>query len=273
MSSSTANCPLGHCLLTYNSTSLGLTRGGCELEIEIHLVERCQDEYGPTATDLYFAGASARLHTCIAEHTLELLSRVMPGSSIVGGSVLHLGGSVGSKVVGYPLVLTPVDERDPIGEITIQKAVPLPEGRITYYPGKERLVPIVFQGVLDSSIEDGGRLAKWRSSSDQTPPSIIGSDPQQGDTGVDRETSIDIVFSEKIGPLTNQNFILLDETNDEVLGCALDSSAVSEDEFHVMMTPNETLAASAVHRVIIAGIADNSGNQTDVQIIQFTTGS
>jgi len=252
---------------------LGLTRGGSELEITVSVNERLTDEYGPAATDIYFGGATAKLHTCLAEHTISLLGELIPGSTVVGGSVLHLGGTVGSEITGYPLVITPVDENDPVGSVTLHKAFPLPAGKITYKAGRERLVPVVFYGTIDTTKDDGQRLVKWAASADTTAPGIDGSTPNNGETGVSRTITVDIQFSEQVGPITDENFILLDETNDTVVACTLDTDDVSESEFHVTIDPDNTLAAAAVHRVIMAGVRDNSGNLMDISTRKFTTGS
>jgi len=222
---------------------------------------------------MYFAGATATLHTHLAEHTLDLLSRITPGSSLVGGSVLCLGGTVGAEITGYPLVIVPVDGNDPIGEVRLQKAIPLPSGRIQYLPGKERLIPVMFRGLIDASQSDGGRIVKWSASSDDTPPGIVSSDPLDDTTGVSRSAVIDLEFTEWVGPVAAENFILLDQSNGQVVNCTLGVNEVSESEFHVTMTPEGLLECMAVHRIIVAGVADASGNTMSIDVRKFTTGS
>lgn len=271
MSSGTVNCSVGHCLLMYNSVPLGLTRGGSELEIRVHVTERCSDEHGIVPTTLYFAGATARLHTHLAEHTVHNLSQIIPGSQLLGGSVLTLGGAVGKEILGFPLVITPVDESDPIGQVTLFRAVPLPAGRIPYQPGKERIIPITFHGLVDQFLEDGERLMKWSASADQIPPQIISSIPDDGEIGVSTDTQIEIIFSEHVAALSPETLILLDESNDAVVSCSRAGERLSDSEFLVTVTPETSLEPLAVHRIIIAALADSSGNKMDVRVLKFTT--
>jgi len=246
-----------------------LTRGGSELEIRVHVNERCTDEYGDVPVTLYFAGATAFLHTHIAEHTVQLLNRIIPGSSLVGGTVLSIGGCVGKEIPAYPLVITPVDARDPVGQVTLHRAVALPTGRIAYQPGKERVIPVVFRGLVDPFLEDGHRLVTWSSSKDQTPPEIISSTPQDEETEVSTETSIEIKFSESVGPISSETFIVLDETNNQIVPCCRQWELIPN--FVVTLIPESALAHSAVHRVIVAGVADAAGNPMDIRILRFTT--
>lgn len=87
MPSDTRNVKLGVCTVTYDGVDLGYTKGGVEVEVKSETKKVMVDQFGNTPINEYILGRTCTVKAPLAETTLEVLARLMPGATLssVGG--------------------------------------------------------------------------------------------------------------------------------------------------------------------------------------------
>ena len=87
MPSSTRNVKLGVCRIYYDGADLGYTQGGVEVGVttDVHPVNI--DQFGKTEINSLIMGRNIKVKCPLAETTLRILVKTMPGSSLVTDGV------------------------------------------------------------------------------------------------------------------------------------------------------------------------------------------
>lgn len=115
MASDTRNVKLGVCLVTFDGTDLGYTKGGVEVAVstETHKVE--VDQFGKTAINESIMGRACSVKVPLAETTVENLVATMPGSTLITDALkkrVDVVMAVGTDLLtlARPLILHPQDQ-------------------------------------------------------------------------------------------------------------------------------------------------------------------
>ncbi len=105
---------------------------------------------------------------------------------------------------------------------------------------------------------------------DQTPPTVVATDPASGATGVNPHKPIAVTFSEPISPATvNNSTFLLTGPAGAVEGTVTYDAAT----YRATFTPNAALAPNSLHTATLtSGVRDRVGNPLTTYTWTFTTG-
>lgn len=96
MASDTRNVKLGVCSITFDGVDLGYTKGGVEIEVKTETKKVMVDQFGQSEINEYVMGRSCMAKIPLAETTLENMSRIMPGSTLIGS-----GGAKASATITF----------------------------------------------------------------------------------------------------------------------------------------------------------------------------
>lgn len=81
MASSTNNVKLGICTIEFAGVDLGYTKGGVEVEVATETFKVMIDQFGNTPVKESITARTCVVRCPLAETTLEILERIMPGST------------------------------------------------------------------------------------------------------------------------------------------------------------------------------------------------
>jgi hypothetical protein len=160
MPSSTENVKLGVCTVTFDTTDLGFTKGGVEVEVQTSTHEVTVDQMGETPIDEIIMGRTVQVTVPMAETTLENLVKIMPGSVLVTDTVdptkkkvvVSTGVSTSLLKLAKELVLRPKGTNG-ADDFTIPKAMTAGALQFAYQTDQERVFNVVFKGYADSDGE------------------------------------------------------------------------------------------------------------------------
>ena len=152
--------PLGECEITYNSVDLGLSKGGCELHIVDAIHRTTVDKYGASPVKAFDVGVNVEVTVTLVEHSKTILEQAMRSSGTGGTSPdrVTFGSEVGAEIVGAALNLHPRNETSGDYDINVYAAVPELDSVVPFTIEGERVYPIKFFGVIDTSRSDGDLL-------------------------------------------------------------------------------------------------------------------
>ncbi len=153
----------------------------------------------------------------------------------------------------------------------------------TFAPDSNLTGSVVYTATLTADLEDqaGNSLVEnyvWTFTTgnleDTTAPelNIAATTPKDGDTGVLRNTKLNIVFTEAIDPATVNatNIVLTDDAQVAVVAGTLNYINPTT----VVFSPNADLAADTDHTLVLSNsIADLAGNSLISTSLVFTTGA
>lgn len=155
------NVQLGTCSVTFNTTDLGLTKGGVEVAVATTTYKITVDQFGMTEVNEYITGRTASVKVPMAETDITKLAAVIPGSVIVTDAVtptkkkLTVGSSVGTSLRAFADVLTlhPIglDTTDKSQDFTLPIAAPKGEFNFAFKLDEERVYTVEFVGYPDLS--------------------------------------------------------------------------------------------------------------------------
>lgn len=154
-----ARVQLGTCLVSFDGTDLGLTKGGVEIAITMETHKVMVDQYGQTEINEYIMGRSLTVTVPMAETDLTKLVTVIPGATLVtdgttstkkklvvpsgvGTSLLSLAG----ELVCHPVAL---DSSDKSQDFTVPITAPKGELNFAYKLDEERIYNVQFTGYPD----------------------------------------------------------------------------------------------------------------------------
>jgi len=163
MASDVKNVKLGPCAVDFDSTDLGYTKGGVEVDITTTRKKIMVDQFGETEVDEYITGRQVTVRVPLAEHNLATLAAVIPGATLVIDGTdatkmrIDVTSGVGTSLrdTAAELVLAPT-----LGtaneNFTVFLAAPSGDIQFAYRHDEERIYAVEFTGYVD--VDNGNRL-------------------------------------------------------------------------------------------------------------------
>tara|TARA_Y100000310_G_scaffold214301_1_gene215231 strand:- start:7 stop:1485 length:1479 start_codon:yes stop_codon:yes gene_type:complete len=152
--------PLGECEITYNSIDMGLSKGGCEIQIIDTIKKTVIDKYGSSPIKSWNQGVNINVKTNLMEHSWNILEQIFrsTGSRGLGPDRISWGSGVGEEVQGAELRLHPRNEPTGDYDVIVYAAVPELDSVIPFMIDTERIYPVKWMAVIDDSRADGDML-------------------------------------------------------------------------------------------------------------------
>lgn len=154
----------GPCRLTFGEVSLESTKGGTTLTYAPEVFEMTADEFGNTPYDAVLIGEVVTVSTNLLMSDWEQLQAAMPGATLVtsgsdkkltfGGAMKRLG-ALAKELTLHPLEKA---DNDKSADVTIYKAVAWGNVDLAYNLDGEKVVPVEFHALLDTSRPKGDML-------------------------------------------------------------------------------------------------------------------
>ena len=153
------NIKLGACTVTWDSTDLGYTKGGAEVELSTSKKAVTVDQFGESVVNEYITGRMIKVRFSLAEHDLAKLVNVIPGATLVTDGTdsskkkITVTSSTGLSLrdIARKLVLHPKDLDHKNEDFVAPLAAP--DGNITfsYQHSEERVFSVEFTGYPDAT--------------------------------------------------------------------------------------------------------------------------
>ena len=151
--------PVGICNVNFNETDMGFTKGDVLMKIEkVDDYNREIDAYVGSPVQRFSGGRKISVMCPMLETDMTKLALVMPDGTDESTTFVF-GEQAGEEIVGYELVLTPMAATD--FTITIYKAVPTVNLDWIYNHKSEKIVPVLFDGLMDTTRSEGDMLFKF----------------------------------------------------------------------------------------------------------------
>ena len=158
---STSNIrPLGECEITFNGVDMGLSKGGCEVQITDTIYQTKIDKYGSSPTRGSEIGVIITVKTNLVEHSWNILEQAFRSTGIKGLTPdrISFGSGVGEEILGKELRLHPRNEPTGDYDVIVYAAVPELDSVIPFTIDTERIYPVNWMAVIDDSRSDGDML-------------------------------------------------------------------------------------------------------------------
>lgn len=152
MSSGVENIKLGACDVTFGDVSLGLTKGGVEVEVTTDTHEVKVDQFGETTVSERIMGRNIKVKVPMVETDIAKITAVMPGSTIDAGQktlTVKVGEGIDLVKLAQALVLTPRNKDD--YSVTIPRAATAGSMSFAYKHNEERVFELEFTAYPDST--------------------------------------------------------------------------------------------------------------------------
>lgn len=153
---------VGVCTVTYNGLDLGHTMGGVEVSYEPTYMDVTVDKYGETVVEKYLTGEKFTAKVPLAEFTIANLKNAMPQGTFAGAAnarmTLGHSSGVAAKALSAQLVLHPQNEGTRAFDIVIHKAYVSSQITLQHKVDEEKIIEVVFEGLLDETKSDGNYL-------------------------------------------------------------------------------------------------------------------
>lgn len=149
------NVKLGVCKVLFGGEDLGFTKGGVDVTVATETHEVQVDQFGQTPINEYIMGRTVSVKVPLAETTLELLAKIMPGATLVqhnGTSEYHVDvpTGVGTSLLDHAkkLVLRPISmaENDESEDFIVHRAATAGALDFAYKVEDERIFNCEFKG-------------------------------------------------------------------------------------------------------------------------------
>lgn len=155
-----ANIRLGACVVSYNGSLLGLTKGGVSVDIMTNTKTVEVDQFGNTAVNEYIIGRSVKVKIPVAETDVDSMFRLIgaagatltPGSAGVGKYISVTNGvglslrAAAKVLILHPHALPTIDKSE---DITIPLAATAGTFSFAYKVDEERVYSLEFVGYPD----------------------------------------------------------------------------------------------------------------------------
>jgi hypothetical protein len=156
------NLEMGPCFATFKETSLGLTKGGCEVAISTESTMITADQFGETAIDEVIKGRKVTVKVPMAERDLDKLLAVTPGATLVTSGAgaamkkkLTIGSGVGASLRKSAGVLVLHPKGMPDSDKSRDFVVPIANSKgdmtFAYKVDDQRVFTVEFTGYVDLS--------------------------------------------------------------------------------------------------------------------------
>lgn len=155
-STNAENVQLGTCSVTFDTTDLGLTKGGVEVNVSTMTYKISVDQFGATEVNEYITGRTCTVKVPMAETDLTLLAKVIPDAVLVSGTTkkkLEVKTSTGKSLRNFAGILTlhpiALATTEANNDFTVPIAAPKGEFTFSYKLDEERIYNVEFQGYPD----------------------------------------------------------------------------------------------------------------------------
>lgn len=159
MAYNTENVKLGVCKVFFDGIDLGLTKGGVEVSVSTDTYKTEVDQFGKTAVKEQITGRNVSVKVPLAETTIQNISALMPGTTIVTsvGGALHLEATtgVGTDLLAsakelrlHPIALIDTDYSE---DFVVYKAATAGALTFAYKLDSERIFNADFTGYPDAA--------------------------------------------------------------------------------------------------------------------------
>jgi hypothetical protein len=155
------NVKLGACSVTWKSTDLGFTKGGVEVEVSTAKKKIMVDQFGETDVNEYILGRSITVRIPLAESDLEILTNVIPGSTLVTDGTdankkridIPSGAGTSLRSLAGVLSLHPYDQPASYvdEDVTIPLAAPSGDIQFSFRHDEEKVYSVEFTGYVDNA--------------------------------------------------------------------------------------------------------------------------
>jgi hypothetical protein len=146
---------------TLGTVDLGHTIGGVTATYTPEFYESKVDKTGSSVVEQFLVGERMKVEGNLAEWALNNLRALINGGTLQGDDSVSVGSVVGKKasdnafmVVVHPLATG--DSRD--YDVTLFKAVSVGELKLEHKADGEKVLPFVFDGLIDENRTDGSML-------------------------------------------------------------------------------------------------------------------
>ena len=154
---------LGACSVTYKGVDLGHTIGGVVVTYTPDYHETSVDKYGSSVVEKFLVGERVKAEVSLAEITLANLEVAIALGVQVADDSVSMGSVAGKKAstTAGLLVLHPLAYATTVRDydVSIYKAVVTNELKIEHKNDGEKLLPVVFDALIDENRSDGNILA------------------------------------------------------------------------------------------------------------------
>jgi hypothetical protein len=155
------NVKMGVCSVKFGSAELGHTKGGVTVSYEPEIHDITVDQFGSTPGEKVLIGQRLMATVPVAESTMANLTIAIPAGD-AGASSIKLGGEVGARLSAGAdtLVLHPIanDSDDLSEDVVIYKAIVTNTIEVPFMVDAERILELVFEGIIDETRSDGDML-------------------------------------------------------------------------------------------------------------------
>lgn len=168
MTGTASNIEFGPCQVTYNAVDLGYFKGGVVFKYEVGWLDIEADQ-SSMIIDSKVISERAVLTVPMLETDLTTLNNILiTGTYTLDGAgskkKIEVGGKQPASSAFYQVVVTPISDgsgtldTDANKKITIYKAVPKPQLGKKYDRAGEKVVPVEFHAVKDTTKDAGKQL-------------------------------------------------------------------------------------------------------------------
>lgn len=153
---------LGVCAIEYKGRDLGHTIGGVTVTYTPEFHETKADRTGNSVVEKFLVGERLSVEASLAEFTLDNLKTAINQHSENGDDAISIGSIAGKRVSDTAglLKLHPIanatDNRN--DDIALYKAVVTNELKIEHKNDGEKVLPVVFDALVDENRADGNLL-------------------------------------------------------------------------------------------------------------------
>lgn len=162
MAADARNIQLGPCQVTYKGVDLGHTIGGVTVTYTPEWHETKVDKYGSSVVEKFLVGEKLSAEVNLAEFTLSNLQVAINQATLQGDDSVSVGSVAGKKasVNGGLLVLHPLAYAAGVRDydVSIFKAVVTGELKLEHKNDGEKVLPVMFDGLIDENRSDGSML-------------------------------------------------------------------------------------------------------------------
>lgn len=144
----------------WNAVTLGHTEEGQTARLTKTLVDRKVDQYGDSLIDKVLTGIQVEVTLSIAQWVYDTLLIAYPESAKGTGDYVQAGGTPGQLMStgAQELILRPYGASGSTEDIVIKKAFAREVGDVSLTWDGDRMVPVTFEGLLDTTKGNGAML-------------------------------------------------------------------------------------------------------------------
>lgn len=151
---------IGAAEVLFNNVTVGHTEEGQSVAVTKDLVTRTVDQFGTSKIEEVVVGMHIELTVNIAQWVYEALLIALPETTKGTGDYVMAGAVPGQKLgdTADDVILRPYAASGATEDVTIHKATAREVGEIVVNNEGDRLIPVTFEGLIDTTKGDGDRL-------------------------------------------------------------------------------------------------------------------